>query len=457
VTVPASGYSYSGDGVGNLVLIILRVGAVPRGPWGDGQMPINKTGSVTVGTCRNLVGGLRARAMPQTAVDAALDQAVRLSERLVETYSSEIATGEVGREGVARASDDPILGSRVPTVLMYGRVQSGKTAAMILASALCLDNGFRIIVVLTADNVALVEQTANRFKALDGPRVFSSVKPDAYEWEGQEDELREDIANDGLVLVCAKDAFHLPRIIQFLQQIEAPRYPTLVFDDEADAATPGTTLAARSAGRANAPQFPSTINRRVIENHRPGEEGESIGELFQHNLYVQVTATPYLIFLQRSDSRIRPNFTFLLEPGEGYCGGEAFFGAFLPRAIEPPIPPIVLVPDRDGLALNLRPVPFGLARSIEFFMIAAVAQASAIGKWPSEGFKHLSHPSHRIAQHAVVAAHIERHLREIRTQIRVDLPAAIQRFTRAYDELRRTVENLPGLDELVGRLPEAIR
>jgi len=95
---------------------------------------------------------------------------------------------------------------------MYGRVQSGKTAAMVLTSALCLDNGFRIIVVLTSDNVALVKQTASRFKALDGPRVFSSYKEESYEWEGQENELREDIASDGLVLVCAKDAFHLPRV-----------------------------------------------------------------------------------------------------------------------------------------------------------------------------------------------------------------------------------------------------
>jgi hypothetical protein len=421
-------------------------------------MPINLTGPVIQGTRRNLVQGLRARPMPETAVNAALEQAGRFAEQLIETYSADVAAGEVGPGGTARASEEAILGARAPTALMYGRVQSGKTAAMILTSALCLDNGFRVIVVLTADNVALVEQTTNRFKALDGPRIFSSVKLDGYEWEGQEDELRQDIATDGLVLVCAKDAFHLPRVIQFLQQIEAPGYPALVFDDEADAATPDTTLAARSSGRSNAPQFPSTINRRVLENQRPGEEGESIGELFPHSLYVQVTATPYLLFLQRSDSRIRPNVTFLLEPGEGYCGGEVFFSAFYPRSNDPPVPPIVLVPDGDGRALNLRRVPQGLAASIEFFLIAAAAKAAADGgMWRSEGVKHLSHPSHRIAQHAVVASHIERHLTEIRRQIRGDLDGALERFNRAYRELRRTVPDARPLDELVQSLPEAIR
>src|SRR5258707_10367431 len=119
------------------------------------------------------------------------------------------------------------------SVSLRGRFQSGKTAASSMSYALGLDNGFRVIVVLAADNVALVQQTANRFKALDGPHVFSSTKDDAYEWEGQEDELRQDIANDGLVIVCAKSAFHLPAFIQFLTEIEAPSYPALIFDDEA--------------------------------------------------------------------------------------------------------------------------------------------------------------------------------------------------------------------------------
>jgi hypothetical protein len=396
--------------------------------------------------------------MPEAAVDAALQQAVDFSEKLIDTYSTEIAADEVGPDGTAIASEEPIIGARPPTVLMYGRVQSGKTAAMILSSALCLDNGFRIIVVLTANNVALVQQTANRFKALDGPRVFSSVKDDSYEWEGQEDELREDTVNDGLVLVCAKDAFHLPQVIRFLQTIEASSYPAIVFDDEADAATPDTTLAARSAGRANAPQFPSTINRRVIANQVPGQEGESIAEIFPHGLYVQVTATPYLFFLQRRDSRIRPNLTFLLEPGEGYCGGEAFFGAFDPTSREAPRPPLVLVTDQQAQTINRRRVPAGLALSIEFFLVAAAASAVAAGnRWPLEGYKHLAHTSHRIDHHTIVATHIERHINELRRQLRTDPVAATARLRPAYDQLRNTVPSAPDLDELRPVILDAIR
>jgi hypothetical protein len=419
-------------------------------------MPINRDGQVTRGTRQNLINGLRAKPLAEAAVDAILRQAFEFTEQLVNTYDAQIARGEVGDRGSARASEAPILGNRPPTCLMYGRVQSGKTAAMILTSALCLDNGFRVVIVLTADNVALVEQTTNRFKDLNGPRVFSSVRDDVYEWEGQEDELRQDIRTDGLVLVCAKDAFHLPRIINFLQQIEAPSFPAIVFDDEADAATPDTTLAARSAGRANAPEYPSTINRRVIENLRPGEEGESVGEILPHGLFVQVTATPFLLFLQRKTSRIRPNVTFVVEPGEEYCGGDAFFVGFDPAAA-PPAPPIVLVTAGEAGTMTRRRVPDGLAASINFFLLAAAAKGRRDDSWPTNGFKHLSHTSSRIDQHTVVANHIERHITELRRQLRAPAAEAEGLFATAYAELQRTFPQAAPLGTLLPVVNDVVR
>jgi hypothetical protein len=394
--------------------------------------------------------------MPQEAIDNALVQAVGFTELLVKVYSDQIAPNEVGADGTATASENPIISPRLPTVLMYGRVQSGKTAAMILTSALALENGFRIIIVLTADNVALVEQTANRFKSMNGPRVFSSTKDENYEWEGLESELRRDISSDGLVIVCAKSAVHLPAFIEFLMEIEAPSYPALIFDDEADAATPDTSLEARNSGRPSAPNFASTINRRVIENTRPGEEGESIREIFPHSVFVQVTATPYVLLLQRRNATIRPNRIFLLEPGNGYCGGQVFFGEFDALA-NPPQPPIVLVPDTEGQALNRRRIPRGLAASIEFFLMSAAAKAFVDNRWPRDGFKHLSHPSHRINQHGVVATHIERHLADIRWQIRDDIAAATLAFTPSYNELLRTMPDAPDLGMLLTIISEAIR
>ncbi|MGB3935947.1 MAG: Z1 domain-containing protein [Burkholderiales bacterium] len=379
----------------------------------------------------------------------------------MDTYEASTAAGEVGQEGSARATDaQPLRESS--TALLYGRIQSGKTAAMIMATALAMDNGFRIVIVLTANNVTLVRQTANRFRALGGPTVLSAYKgPDDYEWVDRLDELRADIPDDGLVVVSGKDPTHLPEVIRLLQQLDAAGYPSLIFDDEADAATPDTTLAARSSGRANAPAMASTIHRRVVQNTAPGQAGQSIREALPHNLYVQVTATPYVLLLQRPDSPIRPSFVHLLEPGEGYCGGDEFFGRFDPAAAEPEAP-VVLVADTEAqtlLAARRAAAPAGIAESIAFFLLAGAAHALLVHarRFPENGYKHLSHTSVRMHHHDQLVTLVQRHLHDLRGMLREpqrDTTRAT--FADAYAELMRTSEaiaaawnRMPSLDDLL--------
>ncbi|MCP3391530.1 hypothetical protein NLM27_22335 [Bradyrhizobium sp. CCGB12] len=416
-------------------------------------MPIRTDGPVLTGTRQNLIDGLRNKPMNPAAVAAAEQQAVGFTRKLVDKYSSAVAAGEVGVDGSSVASDQPILANRPPTMLMYGRVQSGKTAAMVLTSALCFDNGFRVVVVLTSDNLILVEQTAKRFRALSGPRVFSTRRAaDRYAWEGLEAELREAVSEEGVVLVSAKNDVHLGKIMTFLQDIDAPSHPTIIFDDEADAATPDTTVKARAEGRPNAPDLKSAIHRRVFENPKVGQEGESLREIFPHNLYVQVTATPYIFFLQDNDSPIRPDETMLLEAGQGYCGGEQFFENFDPTEQGEPPPPLVFVPLNELQSIARRPMPAGLAASIDFFLVASTAKAIAAGRWPEEGFKHLSHASPSIGHHEMVERHIRRYVSEKRQQLRRDREAAVASFEQAYAELGRTVQDRPPLGELIDRL-----
>lgn len=418
-------------------------------PLSSGER-VRTDGPVLRGTRRNLEFGVRGKPLPAEAVAAATQQAIELLGKILDTYEVEVARGEVGSGGSGQASDSPPNGA--PTGLLYGRVQSGKTAAMVLTAAAALDNGFRVIVIVTANNVALVRQTADRFKAIDGPRILSTVKDGTeYVWEGDEDELRSEIAEDGVLLVCAKDATHLPSVIGLLQQIDAGAYPTLVFDDEADAATPDTTLAARTSGRPSAPSFPSMTYRRVIENTAPGEEGESIREVLPHHVFVGVTATPFVLFLQRFESPIRPSFAYLLEPGTGYCGGERFFAGFDPSK-NPQDPPLVIVADNESQLLAARRrVTTGLASSIAFFLLAATAlRLRNGGRFPEKGYKHLSHTSPLMTQHDQVADIISGHLRSLRRALRTPGAAdTIELFRMADQELRRTVADLPDLLEAV--------
>jgi hypothetical protein len=398
--------------------------------------------------------------MAEESVERVFDQAAAFVQRVVDAYDRDVAPGEVGRDGSGVASHAPPTKEGGTNGLLYGRVQSGKTVAMIAATALALDNGFRLVVVLTANNVTLVRQTAERFRNLEGVQVQSTATdgPD-YEWEGQEADLAEDLAEEGLVLVCAKESTtHLRNVVRLLQELDAAGHPALVFDDEADAATPDTTLAARTLGRPNAPQYPSPTFRHVVENEFPGEEGASIRAVLPHHVFVPVTATPFILFLQRGDSPLRPNFVETMEPGEGYRGGEEFFGGFTPYE-DVPNPPIVLVSDREAQQLQAArrhaPAPAGLHASVAFFLLAASAHAMTVGggTFPAGGYKHLSHTSPRQAQHDFVADVLKRLLRGLRRQLRANRDDARTTFGDAYEELRRTEGSmagpLPSLEDLL--------
>ena len=182
----------------------------------ESPMPIRIDGPVTTGTYGNLIDGLRGKPMAATAVNAVMAQAAQFVERIVDTYEAQVAPGEVGSAGSGRSSGADILADKPPRMLLYGRVQSGKTVAMILSAGLCLDNGFRVDVVVTSDNVELVKQTADRFKILDGPRVLSGVREGhAYEWTGQGATLRGTIAETGLEL--------LPIMLDRMRRIQLQR------------------------------------------------------------------------------------------------------------------------------------------------------------------------------------------------------------------------------------------
>lgn len=123
------------------------------------------------------------------------------------------------------------------------------------------------------------------------------------------------------------------------------------------------------------------IHSLVVENVRPGEQGQSALEVLPHGIYVQVTASPFFLVLQRSSSSIRPTLPFLLEPGAGYCGGEIFFGGFDPDSEERPAPPPVLVPgSRRRIAEPPSSHTPGLAASIELAIVSSAVLALSVGR-----------------------------------------------------------------------------
>lgn len=404
---------------------------------------------VTDGPCLSgTLENLSDRFSP-SAIDKARVQATRLLEDVVANFEKHVAAGEVGAKGTAKASSAAPLAGQSPTGLLYGRVQSGKTNAMLLFSGLAIDNGFRVIVVLTTNFVKLVQQTAERFQALQGVLLKDSNSIGA--WAAEASHIERHIGRHGVVFICAKNPLHLGTLVGFLDRIGAAGYPAVILDDEADQATPDTTTAARSSGRPNAPKHGSTISRLTVRNDSESEIGRSVRERLKHNVFLQVTATPYALLLQSSGEPFRPSFTRLLEPGDEYTGGEAFFSA---EKVEEAQPPLVFVREEESEELKSASdhAPIGLEQAISFFLVSASALFLANRKLQVQNL--LCHTSPKTVEHQRVADLIRAYLALVEKEI--DAPehrgVTASRFAWAYQELAKTLPKLPSLSEIVASL-----
>ncbi|WP_242392217.1 Z1 domain-containing protein [Anaeromyxobacter oryzisoli] len=398
----------------------------------------------TDGPC--LTGTLEFLPLAEDARDALRGQTIGFMENILRTYARDVAAGEVGATGSTVTTDSPPVSGSCPTGLLYGRIQSGKTAAMIVTSALAVDNGFRVIVVVTSDSLELVEQTRNRFEVIDGPLVYSSRQNGAgeYDWNANIETIRREMPRRGLVLIVAKNVNHQTALAEFLRDVGANRHPSLILDDEADQATPDTTTRARSSGRTNAPRFGSAIFRRIVHNDRPDEIGDSLREILHHNVFLQVTATPYALLLQNLDSALRAKgFTSLLEPGQGYAGGETFFASIE----DPSEPPLVFVDESEAQRIQLTPheVPGGLRSAVHSFLVAGALYFRSHGV-PKDGFKFLCHTSQRTIDHDTLWNLIARCVNDVIANIDAGRLTELQ---AAHDELARTVPNITPLSDLL--------
>lgn len=202
--------------------------------------------------------------------------------------------------------------------ILLGKIQSGKTRAFLGVIALAFDREYDLAVVLTKGTVSLALQTLNRLRAdfkpfiqADQIQVFDIMAlPDLTLYE----------LNQKLVLVVKKEDDNLKRLIAAFKETYpqlAPR-KALIIDDEAD-------LASVSFRRKNGEINPGVISTKI----------EELRNILASSDFLQVTATPYSLYLQpqeevqRGGSVLfrpkRPAFTEILTEHPNYVGGEYYF------------------------------------------------------------------------------------------------------------------------------------
>ncbi len=207
--------------------------------------------------------------------------------------------------------------------MLLGKIQSGKTRAFLGVIALAFDRGFDVAIVFTKGTRTLASQTVKRI-GRDFKEFVDADEVMVFDIMSAPDRLTKSELRRKLVIVAKKEVNNLERI-KTLLTVTYPELRTkrvLLVDDEADMAS---VRFAKKRGEADYDQ--GAIANQLDDLRR------TLGSIF----FLQVTATPYALYLQPESYEQatqakalfypkRPAFTELLPIHDAYVGGDAYFG-----------------------------------------------------------------------------------------------------------------------------------
>lgn len=207
--------------------------------------------------------------------------------------------------------------------MLLGKIQSGKTRAFLGIIAEAFDRGFDVAIVLTKGTRTLSQQTVRRiqkdfqiFRSDEELEVYDIMAvPDLSAWEIDEQKL---------IFVAKKEANNLRHLLALFQETHRALLSkrVLIIDDEADFASI---------------RFTKKKGDPDVEQGRIADRIDELRRELAGCAFLQVTATPYSLYLQPNDYPVqadadytfepkRPAFTKLVPIHGGYVGGEHYFG-----------------------------------------------------------------------------------------------------------------------------------
>ncbi len=222
---------------------------------------------------------------------------------------------KVIKSTVARLRDRPTTAKK--PVILLGLIQSGKTKTFEGVTALAFDNGYDIAVILTKPTTALAKQTYKRARK-DFADFIEADQAKVYDILELPKPLTQFELNQKLIFIVKKQKHNLERLSETLLQTypQLARKRILLIDDEADNASIGYFYT--KAGE---------LDLRTIASLIDGLRAQ-----LPIASFLQVTATPYSLYLQPEDSPegmsiepVRPEFTEFVPVHADYVGGKFYF------------------------------------------------------------------------------------------------------------------------------------
>lgn len=357
--------------------------------------------------------------------------------------------------------------SRKPGMLL-GHIQSGKTRSFLGAMGLGFDNGFDVVIILTKNSNALVKQTFERLEQefmeqleADNLAVYDIMKMPA--------KLRKFELKKKFAIVLKKEKKNM----QHLEKLLFEMYPDLAarkilfIDDEADFASVA---------------YDNVKDKNIIDLKVIAGQIDQIRAKLEGAAYLQVTATPYSLYLQPDDMSIhehkafqpkRPAFTELVPVHDHYVGGEMYFekskeaghmASYLFHEIEEEELEILRRSDRRRVKVNhlLTGERYeGIRSALIHFMVGSkirnIQQKKAGQRLEKYAF----------IMHTITTKSAHQWQEEVMLLIEGKLREAIEKENPVFDQLTRTAYQdfvcsqmkdtyFPAFDEVLAKVREAL-
>lgn len=309
--------------------------------------------------------------------------------------------------------------------LLYGHIQSGKTAVIIATIALAIDSGYRNFIVLTTDLNDLYQQTLERIqKALHGAQIIGKK---------QFKQSPMPSSQGAMVFVASKNSSVMGKLVQLISELGRRNETFMIIDDEADQASLNTNI-----NKQNAPA--SGVNQQFLN---------LFAQLTSYT-FLQTTATPEALLLQDESSPFKPTFVVAARPSDDYVGGNYFFDQNTSHTR------IVAPIDVQNLRTS-NELPASVAQSIYlFFTGAAVLRL----KGSQKNYTYLLHSSLKQVDHNFAFGVINRFYGRLTGFLAspgpLD-PTLLKGIEDAYADLSTNFPSMPAVEDVITEIKNGIQ
>lgn len=241
-------------------------------------------------------------------------------------------------------------------ILLVGKIQSGKTANLLMFTAMALDNKYDLVIVYGGYDLGLLQQTRDRFKKTfgvddynhnsDAPIVYSTLESDKSSLRDLDSQLIEELKNNKtpIIIISLKRSNALDLVNETLKKFDIDNLKAFIIDDEGDQA--GLNNKKDKENDASATYASIIEMKRILKNP----------------LYLSVTATPHANIFLNEFSELRPDSIKLINPSVGYTGAESFHLNY---------DRIYNINPNDLYENNLKNIPYSLKTAIDYYFIAS--------------------------------------------------------------------------------------